>query len=385
MTIIILETIKNIGGDLVKIKYLFFSIIFSALLLVGCTDKKEKPEDVTKENEVYHEFMTDYIALMEKGKLLEAEESMKKAFKEEKFTMKEQSTILDAFLYGISLKSEELSKELTDFNVNITEFLEDKNSFIEQKDIDQIKDTDFKVFAQKILDNYLLVESLGDGNYQLVADIQYLLKEYDKNMLPVLKDYLIAYMEISKSLEYDEKDYKTLLVNIENNINILQAFLDTYHEGEKDYDETLYSFYQNRIAYDLQGHYEVFFGLAHDYFLNDKNDNTYPKDIVDYYKTSYEKTINPIFKTKLEKVLALLKDNNNKLSSDAKKKLETIIAVIDTKGNLISEGNVDKSTSIDDLDKTDVIQGDESTIHQNDKLKDEIDSLNKEEKEESTK
>lgn len=325
-----------------KSKSIVAALLVSSLLLGACTDKKEKTEEETKtenisvQNEVFSEFMNEFLGLLEEGKILDAEKKMKEFLSKEKLDIDNQSTVIDAFIYGLSLKSKELNENITDFNVEIKKYLTEQKNFVTQSHVDTIENKEFKEFSQEVYDNYLLVEPSDSDNFQVTPDLNYVLSEYEKNMNEYLINYLAMYIEISTPIIYD--DSITLLIKgIEGNINTMQSYLDSFQEINVE-EDNLYEFYQSKTAVDLLGHYEIYFGLIHTFFV-DKND-VYLPEIISYYEKSYKETKNPVLKSKIEKFLKLLKENDNTFNDELKEEVDKFINILTDEGKFISEGNI---------------------------------------------
>lgn len=336
-----------------KSKSLVAALLVSSLILGACTDNEGKVDEKTNTeetasvtNEVYTEFMNEFLGLLEEGKIIDAETKMKAFLDKEKLELDSQSTIVDAFIYGLSLKSEELNKDITDFNVEIKKYATDGKDFVTQADIDTIENKEFKTFAQDVYDNYLLVEQSDSENFKVVPDLNYILSEYEKNMNEYLINYLAMYIEISSPIIYDDS-IVLLAKGIESNINTMQSYLDSFQEINTDKDN-LYSFYQSKTALDLLGHYEIYFGLIHTMFVNDKN--VYLPEIVEFYETSYKETKNPVLKDKLGKFLELLKEHDNAFNPTLKEQADKFVNILTDEGKFITEGNINtgKPNLVDD-------------------------------------
>lgn len=358
-----------------KSKSLVAALLVSSLMLGACTDKGEnesnkdvKTEDVSNvQNEVFAEFMNEFLGLLESGNVLDAETKMKLFLEKEELTLDDQSTVVDAFIYGLSLKSKELNENITDFNVEIKKYAGEEKNFVTQAHIDTIENEKFKEFAQSVYDNYLLVEQSDSENFQVVPDLNYILSEYENNMNEYLTNYLAMYIDISEPIIYD--DSLTLLAKgIEDNINTMQAYLDSFQEINPEEDK-LYNFYQDKTAMDLLGHYEIYFGLIHALFVDDKN--VYLPEIITFYEKSYKETKNPILKSKLEKFLKVLEKHNNTYNEELKEETDSLINVLSEDGKFIQEGNINK-------DKPELFKDDKSKSNAETSIKEDSSSKKEE-------
>ena len=324
-----------------KFSKLLIAVSLSALVLTGCSNSKfsEEKEDAFLDTFV-DEATTDGVPSDLRKKL---DQNIKK------LSEKGASDAVDGLLYNLYQKASVLNTQASGLQATFAKLKEEKIDVTKSSDYAKVTDKVVKAFLDELsISGLKLMED--NGNYTVVTDMALILEKYED----LIADDLIT------MIKFSEMEYTKGYFNLETetfDMDTIRERILFLEKAKKDYPE---SYYLDGLKEAYDYYYQVYFGVLHQYFIDDKK--KIKDDVLAHYEATVKGNPDSQFGKDTQKVIDMLKKTNNIVDDNLMVELLDLtnyktesyttqdgVNVTDVEGGTIIEGQY---TSDEDLEKT---------------------------------